>query len=230
MKAWAGHCSGLFLWPFPGPRLPARRFPTQRNRFVTAGLDTPTTTLHVDTVVGFERVAVNGVLVPVLASNPMTVKVGAQLYSLIGTARDAANASSLACLGGVSGTLTFAAPVAVADAGLGAAVVSAVAPTILRPNDRAATSQLVEGDRLTLLLVLAAVARLRDDNIPDFDGYYHCYLDNRTLSSLVLDPDFKRLYSGSAASRAMQDGQVVRMLYDSPDIPRCGICLVMIHN
>jgi hypothetical protein len=45
-------------------------------------------------------------------------------------------------LGGASGTLTFAAPVAVGDAGLGAAVVSVEAPTILRPNDRAATSQL----------------------------------------------------------------------------------------
>jgi hypothetical protein len=44
---------------------------------------------------------------------------------------------------------------------LGAAVISAVAPTILRPNSQAATSQLVNGDRLTLHLVLAAIARLR---------------------------------------------------------------------
>jgi hypothetical protein len=115
-------------------------------------------------------------------------------------------------LGGASGTLTFAAPVAVGDAGLGAAVVSVEAPTILRPNDRAATSQLVAGDRLTLRLVLAAVARLRDDSVPDFDGYYRCYLDNITLLELFQDPDFKHLYSGRPDSETWRDGHVIQLL------------------
>jgi hypothetical protein len=115
-------------------------------------------------------------------------------------------------LGGASGTLTFASAVAVADAALGAPVVSAVAPTVLRPNDRAATSQLVDGDRLTLRLVLAAVARLRDDSVPDFDGAYRCYLDNTTLLELFQDPDFKNLYCGDAESDAYREGQVIRLL------------------
>ncbi len=77
------------------------------NSFVTTGLTAPSPTLKVDTVVGFEAVAVNGVLVPVSAANPMAVTVGDTVYSLIGTGRDAVNVSSLASLGGVSGTLTF---------------------------------------------------------------------------------------------------------------------------
>ena len=182
------------------------------NSFVTAGLGAPGTSLKVDTVVGFETVAVNGALIPVSAATPMAVTVGSTIYTLIGTSRDAANVSSLATLGGASGALTFAAPVAVADAALGAPVVSAVAPTILRPNGRTATSQLVPGDRLTLQLILAAVARLRDDNVPDFEGDYHCYLDNTTLLDLFRDPDFKHLSSGQADSEAWRDGQVIRLL------------------
>ncbi len=182
------------------------------NSFVTASPGGPSTTLTVDTVVGFENVAVNGALIPVSPANPCPVTVGDTVYSLIGTSRDVSNTSSLATLGGASGTLTLSAPVAVADAALGVPVVSAVAPTILRPNGRAATSQLVDGDRLTLHLVLAAVARLRDDNVPDFDGTYNCYLDNTTLLELFQDPDFKRLCSGQAGSDAFRTGQVIRLL------------------
>ena len=63
------------------------------NSFVTAGPGDPSPTLMVDTVVGFESVAVNGALVPVSAANPMAVTVGSRVYALIGTARDAANVS-----------------------------------------------------------------------------------------------------------------------------------------
>ena len=182
------------------------------NSFVTAGPGDPSPTLMVDTVVGFESVAVNGALVPVSAANPMAVTVGSRVYALIGTARDATNVSSLAALGGASGSLTFSAPIAASDAGLGAPVVSAVAPTILRPNGRAATSHLVTGDRLTLHLVLAAAARLRDDNSPDIDGAYHCYLDNTTLAELFQDPDFKQLYSGAAGADAIREGRVIRLM------------------
>jgi hypothetical protein len=138
--------------------------------------------------------------------------LGTTVYTLIGTARDVANVSSLAALGGASGTLTFSSAVAVADASLGAPVVSAVGPAVLRPNGRAATSQLVDGDRLTLQLVLAAVARLRDDNIPDFDGTYHCTLDSMTLLELFRDPDFMHLYSGKADSGAFRNGEVIELL------------------
>jgi len=182
------------------------------NSFVTTGLTAPSPTLKLDTVVGFESVAANGVLVPVSAANPIAVTVGTTVYSLTGTSRDAANVSSLANLGGFSGTLTFSSAVAVSDAALGAPVISTVAPTILRPNGRTASSHLVPGDRLTLHLILAAVARLRDDGVPDFDGDYHCYLDNTTLLELFQDPDFMHLYSGQADSEAWRQGQVIRLL------------------
>ena len=182
------------------------------NSFVTSSLGAPASTLRVDSVLGFETVAANGALTAVSAAHPMTVTVGTTRYTLIGTARDVPNLSSLAGLGGVSGTLTVSSAVSVSDAALGAPVVSAVAPTILRPNGRTATSQLVTGDRLTLQLVLAAVARLRDDSVPDIDGYYQCYLDHTTLMGLFQDPDFKSLYCGAAGSEAYRDGQVVHLL------------------
>ena len=72
------------------------------NGFVTTGLTTQSPTLKVDTVVGFESVAVNGTMVPVSTVNPMAVTVGNTVYTLIGAACDAANVSSLAALGGVA--------------------------------------------------------------------------------------------------------------------------------
>jgi len=182
------------------------------NSFVTASPSAPATTLRVDTVMGFETVVANGAPTPVSVANPMSVTAGANVYSLIGTARDVTNVSSLAALGGASGTLTFASAVAVANASLGAAVVSAVAPAILRPNGWQASSQLVNGDRLTLQLVLAAVALLRDNNVPDFDGCYNCYLDNTTLLALFGDPDFKQLITGDADSEPCRAGQVSKLL------------------
>lgn len=182
------------------------------NSFVTSPPSAPLPTLQVDSVVGFESVLGNGTLIAVSSANPMTVTVGRSLYQLIGTTRDHVNVSSLAGLGGVSGTLTFASAVTVSDAALGSAVVSAVAPTILRPNDRAATSQLRDGDRLTLPLLLDAVAQLRSNNIPDFDGTYHCYLDSMTMSALFQDADFKSLYSGSADSESYRQGHVSELL------------------
>ncbi len=70
----------------------------------------------------------------------------------------------------------------------------------------------MDGDRLSLQLVLAGVAWLRDDNIPDFEGYYHCYLDQSTMLALFQDPDFKLLYSGSAGSDTFRTGQVIKLL------------------
>ena len=56
------------------------------------------------------------------------------------------------------------------------------------------------------------MSQLRDDAVPDFDGDYHCYLDNTTLLNLFQDPDFKHLYSGQAGSDAFRNGQVIRLL------------------
>ncbi len=182
------------------------------NTFVTITPGAATATIHVDNVVGFETVVFNGVMVPVSSANPMTVTIGADVYTLLGSNRDAVNVSSLAAFGGVSGTLGLSSAVTVADATAGNPVVSSVAPAILRPNGRQGTPQLVAGDQLTLQMVLAAVAQLRDNNVPDIGGYYNCYLDNTTLLGLFQDPDFKMLYRGAYDSDAYKEGQVVRLL------------------
>jgi hypothetical protein len=180
--------------------------------FVTVSPGADVTTLSIDTVVGFEVVHGPTGMVPVSAANPMTVSVGRGTYTLIGTTRDSANTSSIAAFGGVSGTLTFSAAVPMAESGAGSPVVSAVGPAILRPNGRPGTAQLIDGDRLTSQLVLAAVAHLRDNNVPDIEGYYNCYLDNFTLLELFQDHDFKLLYSGATGSGAYSEGQVPSLL------------------
>ena len=48
---------------------------------MTASPEAPASTLRVDTVVGFESVAVNGVLTPVSAVHPMAVTVGTTVYT-----------------------------------------------------------------------------------------------------------------------------------------------------
>ena len=178
------------------------------NTFVTTTLSAAGPTLSVDSVAGFENVMAKGRMVPVSSANPMTVTVGAGAYTLIGTTRDAADSSSLAAFGGASGTLTFSSNLSVADGTAGNPVVSAVAPAILRPNGRAATPLLVEGDRLSVQLVLEALALLRDNNVPDIDGLYNCYLDNGTLQELFQDPDFKLLYESAYGSDTYTSGQV----------------------
>jgi hypothetical protein len=182
------------------------------NSFVTTTLGAAAASLHVDSVIGFETVLVNGVMVPVSSTNPMTVTVGADVYTLVGTARDTTNTSTLAAFGGVSGTLTVSSNVTVADGTAGNAVVSSVAPSIMRPNNRAGTPQLVTGDQLGIQLVLAAVAQLRDNNVPDIEGCYNCFLDNATMLELFSDPDFKLLYRGAYNSEEYKKGQVVELL------------------
>ena len=182
------------------------------NSFVTAALGAAGPALRVDSVAGFETVAANGCMVPVSTATPMTVTVGAGVYTLIGITRDASNSSSLAAFGGASGTLTFSTNLAVADGSLGNPVVSAVGPVILRPNNRAATPLLIQGDCLTAQLVLTAVAQLRDSNVPDIDGSYNCYLDNTTLLDLFQDPDFKLLYEGAYSSEAYVKDQLPCLL------------------
>jgi len=182
------------------------------NSFVTTTLGAPAPSIHVDNVIGFQTVLVNGTMVPVSSANPMTVTIGGDVYTLVGTTTDTTNSSTLAAFGGVSGTLTLSANVSVADSTSGNAVVSSVAPTILRPNNRVGTPQLVAGDTLSVQLVLAAVAQLRDNNVPNVEGSYNCYLDNTTMLELFKDPDFKMLYRGAYDSDEYKKGQVVELL------------------
>jgi hypothetical protein len=128
-----------------------------------------------DDIRGFQSVFVNGVQTPVSVAAPLTVTVGSNAYSLVGVSADCTNVSTAP--GGISGVLTFAASVTVADATAGNSVIASTASAIMRPNSRGNTAQLQTADTLTMATLLSAVAALRLNAVPEVDGAYNCYLD-----------------------------------------------------
>jgi hypothetical protein len=164
--------------------------------------------IEVDDVRGFQTAFVNGVQLPVSASNPLAVTVGADSYSLVGVVPDATNVS--VAPNGVSGALIFSSNVSVTDGAAGNSVLAATGSLILRPNGRTNTSQLVAGDTLAMTNVLDAVANLRLNAVPDIDGAYNCYLDPISARQLFADQDFQRLFIGAtSATEVFKPGQGV---------------------
>lgn len=180
------------------------------NTRVRTTLGAPATTVAVDDIRGFQYVLVNGVMVPVSSGNTMTVTIGAGVYTLTGATADGSNVSTAP--GGVSGTLTLSGNVSVSDGTAGNGVVSSVGPTVLRAGSRASTSSLIATDLLTMQTVLAAVARLRTNNVPTINGLYNCYLDDNHLLELFQDGDFKLLYRGAYGSETYRNGQIIELL------------------
>lgn len=181
-----------------------------QNTRVRTTLGAPAATINVDDIRGFQYVFSNGVLTAVSATYTMAVTVGSNVYTLTGVAVDGSNVSTAP--GGISGTLTFSGNVTVADATALNAVVGAFAPTILRPNARSNTSALTGTDLLTMSVLLDAVAQLRNNAVPTIDGYYNCYLDNKSAREVFADPDFKLLFQGQSASREFRAGKVIELL------------------
>jgi hypothetical protein len=154
--------------------------------------------VSVDDIRGFQTAFVNGVQQSVSSSNPLTVTVGADAYTLVAAAADTTNVSTAPS--GVSGVLTFSGNVIVSDGTAGNAVVAANASVIVRPSQRSATSALLAGDTLTMSNLLDAVAKLRINAVPDIDGAYNCYLDPVSARQLFADPDFKQLFQGATSA------------------------------
>jgi hypothetical protein len=152
----------------------------------------------VDDVRGFQTVHVNGVPTSVSPSNPLTVTVGNDAYSLVGAAVDGTNVSTAP--NGVSGVLTFASNVSVPNGTAGGAVVAANASVILRPGARASTTALTATDTLTMGSLLDAVAKLRMNAVPEIDGAYNCYLDPISARQLFADDDFRQLFAGAGST------------------------------
>jgi hypothetical protein len=180
------------------------------NTSVRTTLGSPAATIAVDDITGFATVLVNGQPTPVSGSNPLSVVVGSNTYSLTGVTADGSNVSK--AFNGVSGTLTFSGNVTVNDATAGNAVVSVYAPKILRPSGRTTTGALQTGDLLTMGLVLDAVAQLRSNAVPAIDGYYNVHLDPISGRQLFADPDFKLLFQGQSASKEFAMGRVIELL------------------
>jgi hypothetical protein len=164
-----------------------------RNSLVSAG-----PTVSVDDVRGFLTVFVNGIQVPVSNSTPMTVTIGANVYTSIGVGVDATNVSTAP--NGVSGTLTLSGNASVSDGTAANSVVAASSSTIVRPSQRGNTSLITASDTLTMSNLLDAVAKLRLNAVPEIDGAYNCYLDPISSRQLFADPDFKQLFQGATSA------------------------------
>jgi hypothetical protein len=168
------------------------------NSRVRVTLTSPGLTLSVDDIRGFQIAFVNGVQQTISGSNPLTVTVGADAYTLVATVADATNVSTAP--NGISGVLTFSGNVSVSDGAAGNPVIAANASVIIRPSWRSNSSALVAGDALAMSNLLDAVAKLRLNAVPEIDGAYNCYLDPVSARQLFADPDFKQLFQGATST------------------------------
>jgi hypothetical protein len=168
------------------------------NSRVRTTLGSAGTAVTVDDVRGFQYAFVNGVQQAVGAANPLTVTIGANVYSLVGVTADVTNVSTTP--NGVSGALTFSGNVSVSDGTAGNALTAASASVVVRPSQRATTAALTATDVLTMSGLLDAVAKLRMNAVPEIDGVYNCYLDPVSARQLFADPDFKQLFQGATSA------------------------------
>lgn len=180
------------------------------NTRVNTTLGSTGTTISVDDIRGFQRIIIEGQVTAISAGSGMTITVGSGSYTLVSAAPDATNISTAP--GGISGTLTVSSNISTTDGTAGNAVVSSVAPNVIRPNGRSTTAALAAGDTLGIQNVLAAVAALRRNNVPAINGAYNCYLDDLQLLGLFRDADFKYLYRGAYGSEEYRSGQVIELL------------------
>lgn len=164
------------------------------NTRVRTTLGAPGVAVAVDDVRGFQYVWVNGVKTAVSVSNPMTVIVDDNTYTLNSVAVDGSNVSTTP--NGISGVLTFSGNVTVDDGTAGKAVVSSIGPAILRPSGRVTTAAIQAGDYLTMSLILDAVTVMRNNNVPDIGGFYHLYCDPSAMRGLFRDTEFQLLFRG----------------------------------
>jgi hypothetical protein len=180
------------------------------NTRVTATLGAPAATIAVDDITGFNVVLVVGKPTAPSSTNPLAVLVNGTSYNLTGSTADVTNVSK--SFNGVSGTLTFATNVSVANATIGNSVVSTYAPKILRPNGRSTQDAIVGTDTLSMSIILDGVAQLRSNAVPAINGLYNVHLDPISGRQLFADPDFKIAYQGQAASAEFRMGRVIELL------------------
>ena len=168
------------------------------NTRVRTTLGSAGTAVAVDDIRGFQTAFIYGAQQPVSSSNPLTVTIGSNVYTLIGTAADVTNMSTTP--NGASGVVTFSGNVSISDGTAGNAVIAANASVIVRPSQRATTTALTATDTLTMSNLLDAVTKLRMNAVPEIDGAYNCYLDPVSARQLFSDPDFKQLFQGATSA------------------------------
>ena len=212
------------------------------NTFVSATLGSPGTVVHVDDVRGF-AIAWNANNQPAAVSGSNTLSVtftapgssstatdsvntvggtysltavtpdAATALNTAGTAAAAGNTSTMWATGGISGTLTFSGNVTTGDATLGNAVVSAVAPVIIRPYNRATSNLLVAGDQLNAQLILQAKSTLVSNGVEPFDdGRFRLIADPFVLNALYADTAFQRFQMGHTGDQEYKAGVIGEIL------------------
>lgn len=168
------------------------------NTRVRTTLGSPNTTISVDDIRGFVfTIPTSGANsgrpnIPTSPTNTQDVQVGNNAYTLVGAVADVVNVST--AFGGLSGTLTFSTPVSVSDGTAGNAVISAFAPTIVRPNNRLTTNDLITTDILTLDVIRQAVVTLQNNGLY---GPFTTIMDNNSWKQLYQDPEFQILFRGT---------------------------------
>ncbi len=138
-------------------------------------------------------------LVPVSASNPLSVKINGVPNTVVGV--------NLA-----TNTLTLGTAI---SASVGWDVISSVAPVQIRPNGRATANDIVAGDIATLSLFTSAVTRLRSQNVPRIKGAYTAHVTPQTVEELFQDNNFLLAYRGRADSQAYVNFQPGDSMGDS---------------
>jgi hypothetical protein len=78
-------------------------------------------------------------------------------------------------------SLNEAGPIAVADATAGSPVVAATASAIQRPNAQPTSAALTTADMLTMAVLLNAVATLRQNAVPEIDGFLELLEQHRAI-------------------------------------------------
>lgn len=194
------------------------------NTRVRVTLGAPAVNLSVDDIRGFQNTLNSaGQVVAVSVANPVNVTVGSNVSSLTGVAADGANVSTTP--GGISGVLTFAANVLVADGTAGNAVVSAVAPLVIRPsttagNVMAATSAAISSTndlnsgKLTMQMILQGKATMAANGVPVVEetGMYHFYADPIQCTGLYSDASFQQFFRGQVTTEEYRQGVVAELL------------------
>jgi hypothetical protein len=168
------------------------------NTRVRTTLGSAGTAVAVDDIRGFQTAFIYGAQQTVSASNPLTVTIGTNAYTLIGATADVTNISTAP--NGASGVVTFSGNVSISDGTAGNAVIATNASVIVRPSQRATTTALTATDILTMSNLLDAVTKLRMNAVPEIDGAYNCYLDPVSARQLFSDPDFKQLFQGATSA------------------------------
>lgn len=198
-----------------------------QNTRVLTTLGSTGVTVAVDDIRGFGNSWTStNTPIAVSSSNPLSVtfirsgaySVGANsanttggTYNLTSVTADGSNVS--ASPGGISGTLTFASNVAVADGTAGNGVVAAVAPIIQRPFNRATAKQLGAGDVLTMAMLLNAKQTLSANGVEPFsNGLYRFIVDPYQALALYSDQGFQRFQIGHTESKEYTRGHIAEVL------------------